>query len=190
MDEEDTEKTTFITLWGVYHYIVMPFGLKNVGATYMRCMTTIYVMIHKDIEVYIDDVIIKSRECSDHLTYLRKFFYRLRHYKLKLNPAKCSFGVPFGKLLGFIFSRRDIEIDPSKIKSIPELPPPKTKKKVMSILGMLNYISRFIAQSTVMCESIFKLLNKDSLTMFTEEYHIAFDTIKNYLSNPLVLAHP
>ncbi|XP_015060443.1 uncharacterized protein LOC107006392 [Solanum pennellii] len=130
MDEEDVEKTTFITPWGVYHYRVMPFGLKNAGATYMRDMTTIFHdMIHKEIEVYVDDVIVKSRESSDHLTHLRKFFERLRHYNLKLNPAKCAFGVPAGKLLGFIVSRRGIELDPSKTKAIQELPPPKTRKR-------------------------------------------------------------
>nr|XP_025887995.1 uncharacterized protein LOC112941872 [Solanum lycopersicum]XP_025887996.1 uncharacterized protein LOC112941873 [Solanum lycopersicum]XP_025887997.1 uncharacterized protein LOC112941874 [Solanum lycopersicum] len=129
---------------------VMPFGLKNAGATYMRGMTTIFHdMIHKEIEVYMDDVIIKSRESSDYLTQLRKFFERLRRYNLKLNPAKCAFGVSAGKLLGFIVSRRVIELDPSKIKAIQELPLPKMRKEVMSFLGRLNYISGFIAQSIV-----------------------------------------
>ncbi|XP_069155857.1 uncharacterized protein [Solanum lycopersicum] len=191
MDEEDTEKMAFITPWGVYHYRVMPFGLKNAGATYMRAMTTIFHdMIHKEIEVYVDDVIIKSRESSDHLTHLRKFFERLRRYNLKLNPAKCAFGVPAGKLLGFIVSRRGIELDPSKIKAIQELPPPKTRKEVMSFLGRLNYISWFIAQSTVVCEPIFKLLKKDAPTKWTEECQTAFDAIKSYLSNPPVLVPP
>ena len=144
---------------GVYHYRVMSFGLKNAGPTYMRAMTTIFHdMIHEEIEVYVDDVIIKSRESSDHLMHLEKFFDRLRRYDLKLNPSKCAFGVHAGKLLGFIVSRRGIEIDPSNVKKIQELPPPKTKKEVMSFLGILNYISRFIDQSTVICEPIFKLL--------------------------------
>nr|XP_019066935.1 uncharacterized protein LOC101255278 [Solanum lycopersicum] len=153
MDKEDAEKTAFITHWGVYHYRVMPFGLKNAGATYMRAMTTIFHdMIHKEIKVYVDDVIIESRESSDHLTHLRKFFERLRRYNLKLNPAKCAFGVPVGKLLGFIVSRR--------------------------------------AQSTVVCEPIFKLLKKDAPTKWTEECQTAFDAIKSYLSNPPVLVLP
>ena len=81
MDEEDAEKRAYMTPWGVYHYRVMPFGLKNAGATYIRAMTTIFHdMIHKEIEVYVDDVIIKSRESSDHLTHLRKSFERLRCY--------------------------------------------------------------------------------------------------------------
>ena len=79
-------------------------------------------------------------------THLKKFFDRLHHYKLKLNPGKCAFGVPSDNLLGYIVTKRDIELDPSKIKAIQEFPPPKTKKEVMSFLGRLNYISRFIAQ--------------------------------------------
>ena len=137
-----------------------------------------------------DVVIIKSRESSDHLTQLRKFFERLRWYNIKLNPAKCAFGVPAGKLLGFIVNRRGIELDPSKIKAIQELPLPKTRKEVMSFLGRLNYISRFIAQSTVVCEPILKLLKKDTSTKWTEECKTAFDAIKSYLSNPPVLVPP
>ena len=157
----------------------------------MRAMTTIFHdMIHKGIEVYVDDVIIKSRESSDHLTHLKKFFEHLRRYNLKLNPAKCAFGVPAGKLLGFIVSRRGIELDRSKIKAIQELPAPKTRKEVISFLGRLNYISRFIAQSTVVCEPIFKLLKKDAPTMWTTECLTAFDAIKSYFSNPPVLVPP
>nr|XP_019069516.1 uncharacterized protein LOC109120307 [Solanum lycopersicum] len=181
----------FITPWGVYHYRVMPFGLKNVDATYVRAMTTIFHdMIHKEIEVYVDDVIIKSHESSDHLTHLRKFFVRLRRYNLKFNPAKCAFEVPAGKLLGFIVSRRGIELDPSKIKAIQEFPLPKTRKEVMSFLGRLNYISRCITQSTVICEPVFKLLKKDAPTKWTEECQTAFDAIKSYLSNPPLLVPP
>ncbi|XP_059281345.1 uncharacterized protein LOC132035043 [Lycium ferocissimum] len=191
MDEEDAEKMAFITPWGVYYYRVMPFGLKNAGATYMRAMTTIFHdMIHKEIEVYVDDIIIKSRKSSDHLTDLKKFFDNLRRYNLKLNPAKCAFGVLPGSLLGFIVSRRGIELDPSKIKAIQELPAPKSRKDVMSFLGRLNYISRFIAQSTVICEPIIKLLRKDAATKWTEDCQRAFDKIKEYLSNPPVLVPP
>ncbi|XP_016558473.2 uncharacterized protein LOC107858317 [Capsicum annuum] len=191
MDKNDTEKTDFITPWGVYCYRVMPFGLKNVGATYMRDITTLFHnMIHKEIEVYVDDVVIKSKKSSDNLDDLQKFFERLRRYDLKLNPAKCTFGVPAGKLLEFIVSRRGIELDPSKIKAIQDLPSSKTKKDVMSFLGKLNYISQFIAQSTIICEPIFKLLKKDIATGWTEECQKAFDKIKEYLSNPLVLVPP
>ncbi|XP_015078328.1 uncharacterized protein LOC107022149 [Solanum pennellii] len=130
VEEEDAEKKIFITPWSVYHYRVMAFGLKNAGATYMRDILTIFHdMTHKEIEVYVDDVIIKSRESSDHLTHLKKFFDRLWRYNLKLNLAKCSFGVTAGKMLGFIVSKRCIDLNPSKIKAIQDLPPPRTKKE-------------------------------------------------------------
>ena len=109
---------------------------------------------------------------------------------MKLNPAKCTFGVQPGKLFGFIVSRRGIEIDRSKIKAIQELPPPMTRKEAMSFLGRVNYVSQFIAQLTMVCDPIFKLMKKNAPTKWTIEYQTAFDAIKNYLSNPLILVHP
>ncbi|XP_070013547.1 uncharacterized protein [Nicotiana sylvestris] len=175
MDEEDAEKAAFITSWGSYCYRVMP-CLKNAGETYMRAMETIFHdMIHKEIEVYVDDVIIKSMKQSNHVRDLRKFFQRLREYNLKSTLQ---------------ISQRGIELDPSKIKAIQELPPPKNKTEVMSVLGRMNYISRFIAQLTTTCEPIFKLLKKDVVVKWTDECQEAFDKIKEYLSNPPVLVLP
>uniref|UniRef100_A0A2N9ERN4 Integrase catalytic domain-containing protein n=1 Tax=Fagus sylvatica TaxID=28930 RepID=A0A2N9ERN4_FAGSY len=115
MAEEDKSKTAFVTHWGTFVYDVMPFGLKNAGATYQRAMVTLFHdMIHHEIEVYVDDMIAKSRTAQDHLTDLRKLFQRLKKYQLRLNPNKCAFGVTSGKLLGFIVSGRGIEIDPAK----------------------------------------------------------------------------
>jgi hypothetical protein len=94
MAPEDMEKTTFITPWGTFCYKVMPFGLKNAGATYQRAMVTIFHdMIHKEIEVYVDDMIAMSQEEEDHLVHLQKLFSRLRKFRLRLNPNKCTFGV-------------------------------------------------------------------------------------------------
>ena len=119
-------------------------------------MTTMFNdIMHREIEVYVDDVIIKSKKQLDHVKDLRRYFERLHRYNLKLNPAKCVFGVPSGKLLWFMVSRRGIELDPSEIKSIQELPPPKNKTQVMSLLERSNYISRFIAQLTTTFEPIF-----------------------------------
>ncbi|XP_070002774.1 uncharacterized mitochondrial protein AtMg00860-like [Nicotiana sylvestris] len=105
----------------------------------------------------------------------------------KDGKTRCAFGVPSGKLLGFIVSRRGIELDSSKIIAIQELMPPRNKTEVMSLLGRLNYISRFIAQLMTICESIFKLLKKDAAVKWTDECQEAFDKIKGYLSNPPML---
>ena len=108
---------------------------------------------------------------------LRRFFESLRRYSIKLNPAKCVFGVPSGMLLGFIVTRRGIELDPSKINAIQELPPPKNKTEVMSLLGRLNYISRFITQLTKTCDPIFMFLKKNATVELTEECREAFERI-------------
>ena len=146
MAPEDIEKTTFITLWGTFSYIVMSFGLKNAGTTYQRAMVTLFHdMMHKEIEVYVDDMIAKSASEEEHLFNLKKLFERLRKYKLGLNPTKCTFGVKFGKLLGFIVSQRGIEVDPDKVCAILEMPHPCNEKEVRGFLGRLNYISIFIS---------------------------------------------
>ena len=95
-----------------------------------------------------------------------------------------------GEAFGFIVSRRGIELDPSKIKAIQELPPPKNKNEVISLLARLNYISRFIAQLTTTCEPIFKLLRKNATIEWIEECRETFERIKNYLSDPPVLVPP
>ncbi|XP_027187860.1 uncharacterized protein [Cicer arietinum] len=139
MAAEDMEKTTFITPWGTFCYKVMPFGLKNAGATYQRAMVTLFHdMIHKEVEVYVDDMIAKSQTEEEHIIDLKKLFKRLRKFKLKLNPSKCTFGVRSGKVLGFVFSQRGIEVDPDKIRAIAEMPPPSTEKEVRGFLGRLS----------------------------------------------------
>uniref|UniRef100_A0A2N9I963 Reverse transcriptase domain-containing protein n=1 Tax=Fagus sylvatica TaxID=28930 RepID=A0A2N9I963_FAGSY len=160
MAEGDKSKTAFVTHWGTFVYDVMPFGLKNAGATYQRAMVTLFHdMIHHEIEVYVDDMIAKSRTAQDHLTDLRKLFQRLKKYQLRLNPNKCAFGVTSGKLLGFIVSGRGIEIDPAKVQAIRNMPAPKIEKEIRSFLGRINYVARFIAQLTATCEPLFKLLS-------------------------------
>ena len=100
----------FVTLWGIFYYKVMSFGLKNAGATYRWAMVALFHdMMHKEIEVYVDDMIAKSRTKEEHLVNLRKFFETLRKYQLRLNPTKCTFGIKSGKLLGFVVSQKEIE---------------------------------------------------------------------------------
>jgi len=188
---EDKVKTTFVTPWGTYCYKVMPFGLKNAGATYQRAMVTLFHdMMHKEIEVYVDDMIAKSKRGEDLVKVLRKLFERLRKYELKLNPAKCSFGVKSRKLLGFVVSDKGIEVDPEKVKAIQSMPSPKTEKEVRGFLGRLNYIARFIAQLTTTCEPVFRLLRKKNPGIWNEECEEAFNKIKQYLQSPPLLVPP
>ncbi|XP_050877297.1 uncharacterized protein LOC127081051, partial [Lathyrus oleraceus] len=191
MDPEDMEKTTFITPWGTFCYKVMPFGLKNAGATYQRAMVTLFHdMMHKEIEVYVDDMIAKSQSEEDHIDHLQKLFEHLRKFRLRLNPAKCTFGVRSGKLLGFIVSQRGIEVDPDKVRAIQEMPAPRTEREVRGFLGRLNYISRFISHMTATCEPIFKLLRKDQAVEWNSDCQMAFERIGQYLQEPPILIPP
>ncbi|XP_030938778.1 uncharacterized protein LOC115963764 [Quercus lobata] len=104
----------------------MRFGLKNVGATYQRMTTALlHDMMHNEVKVFIDDMIVKSKDREGHIANLRKFFKRIKEYRLRLNPQKCTFGVTTRILLGFLVSDRGIEVDSSKIKAILDMPPSK-----------------------------------------------------------------
>lgn len=150
-------------------------------------VTLFHDMIHKEIEVYVDDMIAKSQTKEDHIINLQKLFDCLMKFKLHLNPAKCTFGVRSGKLLGFIVSQRGIEVDPYKVKAIQEMPSPRTEKEVHGFLGRLNYIARFISHLTTTCEPIFKLLWKNQAIEWNEDCQKVFDKIKEYLQEPYIL---
>ena len=131
MGREDMEKTSFITPWGTHCYKVMPFGFKNVDATYQCVATTLlHNLIHKEVQVYVDDMIVKSKDCEGHILALQKFFERIRFYKLRLNPKQRTFNVTFKKLLGFMVSQRGIEVDSDRIKAIIEMKPSRIEKEI------------------------------------------------------------
>ncbi|PKU65643.1 putative mitochondrial protein [Dendrobium catenatum] len=167
----------------------MPFGLKKAGATYQRAMTRIFDdLIHNQVECYIDDLVVKSKVKEAHLYDLRVVFERLRHYDLKMNPLKCAFGVTSGKFLGFIVRHRGIEIDPAKIEAILDMPSPKSLTQLRSLQGRLAYIRRFISNLYGRCQPFSVLAKKDTKFVWHEKCQNAFDNIKQYLSNPLILA--
>ena len=108
--------------------------LKNAGATYQRAMQRIFDdMLHKNVECYVDDLVVKSKQRVGHITNLRQVFERLRQYQLKMNPLKCAFGVSLGKFLGFIVRHRGIEIDQSKIDVIIKMPEPRNLHELKSL---------------------------------------------------------
>ncbi|KAI5332367.1 hypothetical protein L3X38_022496 [Prunus dulcis] len=195
MAEQDIHKTAFMCPGhiGAFEYTVMPFGLRNAGATYQRAMNSIFHdMIGHSLEVYIDDVVIKSPEEGDHISSLRKAFLRMRQHKLKMNPKKCVFGVQAGNFLGFLVHQRGIEVDKNKAKSIMEALPPRNKKELQSLLGKINFLRRFISNSAGKIQPFSSLLRlKQEQTFKWEEQHQrAFQEIKDYLSNPPVLSPP
>ncbi|KAL6190245.1 hypothetical protein ACLB2K_036643 [Fragaria x ananassa] len=149
--EADRHKTIFQcpAFIGAFEYMVMPFGLKNAGATYQRAMNLIFHdILGKILEVYIDDVVVKSNVKQDHIADLKKVFERMRTHGLRMNPAKCVFGVQAGDFLSFVIHQRGIEVPGDKAKAVINAPAPKTKKELQQLLGKINFLRRFISNST------------------------------------------
>ena len=191
LSAEDREKTAFITPLGIYCYKVMPFGLKNAGATYQRMVTKMFKdQIGKTMEIYIDDMVVKSRLSQDHLKDLTETFRVLRLHKLRLNASKCVFGVGSGKFLGFMVSHRGIEVNPDQIKVIQELKAPRTHKEVQRLTGMTAALSRFISRSADRCQPFFQLLKKSTTFKWDDKCVSAFEDLKRYLSSYLLLYNP
>ena len=141
----DQEKMAFVTPTGNYHYKVIPFRLKNVGSTYQRMMTKMFeLQLGKNIEVYIDDMMVKSKVVSEHVGNLGNIFEIVRRHKLRLNASKCSFSMGLGKFLGYMVTHCGIEINPDQIKAINSLQPPRNPKEVQRLTGMTAALNRFI----------------------------------------------
>jgi hypothetical protein len=142
MAEADMSKTTFRCpgFIGLFEWVVMTFGLKNVGATYQRTMNLIFHdLVGIVLEIYIDDVIVKSDSMDNHLADLCLALERMRRFALKMNLLKCAFGVSAGKFLRFIIHKHGIQIYPMKIESINKVQPPQCKNDMQKFLGKLNY---------------------------------------------------
>jgi hypothetical protein len=131
MATEDVKKTAFISPCGVYCYICMPFGLWNTGATFQRLMhIALGPQLGRNAEAYVDDIVVKLREARTLIKDAEETFTNPRNINLKLNPEKCVFGVPSGKLLGFLVSHRGIETNTEKVKAIELMSPPQTLKEI------------------------------------------------------------
>ena len=128
--------------------------------------------IRRNVEVYVDDMLVKSKEEEDHLDDLRETFNTLRQYNMKLNPFKCAFGVSLGKFLNFMVSQRGIEAKPEKVRAILEMSSPKTVKEVQSLTGRVAALNRFVSNATDKCLPFFKTLKH--AFVWTEECKTAF----------------
>ena len=188
---EDQEKTAFVTPTKNYHYKVMPFGLKNAGSTYQRMMTKMFEpQLGKNIEIYVDDMVVKSKLVSDHLRDLGDIFYVLRRHKLHLNACKCSFGVGSDKFQGYMVTHRGIEVNPDQIKAINDLKPPRNAKEVQKLIGMIAALNRFISRSADRCRPFYLLINKWKGFEWSEDCTVAFQQLKEYLSWPPLMSCP
>ncbi|KAI5336927.1 hypothetical protein L3X38_016196 [Prunus dulcis] len=191
MHEDDKAKTSFIIERGTYCYKVMPFGLKNAGATYQRLVNKIFKeQIGKTMEVYVDDMLVKAPKRADHIGNLAESFSLLRQYRMKLNPSKCTFGVSSGRFLGYLVTQRGIEAHPRQIKAILEMKSPSTMKEIQSLTGRAAALNRFLSRSTDKCRPFFKALKKGQRDKWDEECEVAFQNLKTYLTSPPLLSKP
>ncbi|XP_063941355.1 uncharacterized protein LOC108201357 [Daucus carota subsp. sativus] len=156
----------------------MPFGLINAGATYQRLVNMMFKeQIGKTMEVYVDDMLVKSKEAQDHIQHLAEMFDILRKYRMKLNPQKCVFGVESGKFLGFMVNHRGIEANPTKFKALLDMKAPQNV--------------RFVSKSSDRCNEFFKVIKDAGKTfVWTDECEEAFQKIKEQLGKPPLLAKP
>ncbi|XP_058198560.1 uncharacterized protein LOC131314085 [Rhododendron vialii] len=193
--EEDTHKTAFRCpgYIGLFEWIVMAFGLKNAGATYQRTMNVIFHdLIGRFMEVYIDDIVVKSHTFDEHIDYLRQVLVRMRLYKLKMNAMKCAFGVTAGNFLGFLVHKKGIEADKDKAKAIIEAQPPTNKQELQQFLGQVNFLRRFISNlsgKTLAFSLLLKLKSQKDFK-WEGEHQKAFEFLKQSLVRPPVLMPP
>jgi hypothetical protein len=189
--EEDQEKTAFITPFGAYCYTTMSFRLKNADATYQRAIQTCFKrQLNKNIEAYVDDVVVKTRDSSTLIDDLEETFASLHEYRWKLNPNKCVFGVPSGKLLGFIISQRGIEANPEKISAITSMKAPTCIKDVQKLTGCMTALNRFISKLGEWGLPFFKILKHQEKFVWTPGADQALAQLKDFLSKPPVLTAP
>ena len=186
MKEEDQEKTSFVTSQGLFCYNVMPFRLKNVGAKYQRLMNKMFThQLGRNVQVYVDDMLVKSVCENNHLNDLQETFNTLQSYNMKLNPSKCVFGVTARKFLGFMVTQRAIEVNPEKVRAILELETPRTVKTVQSLNRKVAALNRFVSKATDKCLPFFRVLKKSF--EWTNECQKAFEDLKKYLSSQPLL---
>ncbi|KAJ9557127.1 hypothetical protein OSB04_011741 [Centaurea solstitialis] len=182
MHTEDQEKTAFMTDKGIYCYKVMPFGLKNAGSTYQRLVNMMFKEhLGRTMEVYIDDMLVKSERTIDHVAHLKQSFDILRQYEMKLNPTKCSFGVRAGKFLGYLVTQRGIEASPEQVKAITEIQSPRNVKEVQKLTGRVAALTRFISRSSDKCHLFYNVLRKNQGFLWTDEHEKALQELKPML---------
>ena len=145
-----------MTSQGLFCYKVMSFKLKHARATYQRLMNKMFThQLGRNVQVYVDDMLVKSVHENNHLSNLKETFNPPRSYNMKLNPSKCVFGVTAGKFLGFMVSQRGIEVNPEKVQVILELEPLRTVKAVQSLNGKVAALNRFVSKAMNKCLPFF-----------------------------------
>jgi len=191
MHPRDERKTAFMTETCSYCYKVMPFGLKNAGATYQRLMDKVLApMLGRNVYAYVDDMVVASQDRAQQMANLEELFVTISKYHLKLNPDKCVFGVEAGKFLGFKLTKRGIEANPDKCAAIIAMRSSTPVKEVQQLTGRMAALSRFVSAGGEKGHPYFQCLKRNSRFAWTDECEASFIKLKVYLATPPVLCKP
>lgn len=191
MHEDDAHKTAFVVNNELYHWKVMPFGLKNAPSTFQRMMNEILMDYKfKFVLVYLDDILVVSDSFDSHVEHVKAVLDKLSQYKLKIKLSKCKFAMQKLSFLGHKVSAEGIEPDDDKIKAIKRLRPPKDVKSLQRQLGLLNYYRKFIAKFADIAAPLYKLLKKGTDWIWKNEHQNAWVKLIKALCDEVMLAHP
>src|SRR4051812_42590913 len=187
----DIPKTAFITRYGSYEYTIMSFGLTNAPATFSRLMNYIFMeYLNKFVVVYLDDILIYSKNDEEHAEHLRLILAKLREHKLYAKYSKCEFWLPEVTYLGHVISKDGVAVNPERIQAILDWTPPTTVKQVRSFLGLASYCRRFVEIFPKIARPMTNLLHKGVKFEWTDKCQESFQALKDKLASPPVLAPP
>ncbi|KAL8098129.1 hypothetical protein AgCh_031048 [Apium graveolens] len=188
---EDIPKTAFRTRYGHYEFLVMSFGLTNVPAAFMDLMNRVYKeYLDKFVIVFIDDILIYSKNPEDHATHLRISLQKLREKQLYAKFSKCEFWLTEVQFLGHVVSKEGIKVDPIKIKAVSKWEQPKTPMEIRSFLGLAGYYQWFVKDFSKIASPLTKLTRKNEKFVWTGKFEESFQELKRRLVTALVLALP
>lgn len=191
LNDADKEKTAFTVPEGHYHFLRMPFGLKNAPSTFQRLMNSALSGLQGiRCFVYLDDVVCYSHDLDTHIINLKSIFQRMRDFNLKLQPEKCEFLRREVAYLGHIISEDGVKPNPDKIKAVTMFPIPQTPKDVKSFLGLVSYYRRFISDFSKTAKPLTSLLKKDQPFLWENQQQLAFEELKSKLTSAPVLCYP
>lgn len=188
--EEDVEKTAFTTPFGLYEFLVLPFGLTNAPATFQGAMNSMFSAYHEYVLVYLDDVLVYSATMGDHVRHLRQVLHTLRENQFYAKPAKCKFAQTEIKYLGHVIGGGGLKPDPAKVDTVRNWPVLTTKEEVRSFLGLAGYFRRFVPHYATVAWPITRMLRQDVPFEWTADCQRAFDELKRILTSQPLLKIP
>ena len=178
----DVPKTTFITHYGHYEFMVMPFGLINAPAAFMDLMNRVFhPHLDQFLMIFIDDILVYSKDAQEHEQNLRLVLHILREKKLFAKLSKCDFWLKEVSFLGHIISAEGIRVDPAKIEAVVSWKPPRNVTEVRSFLGLVGYYRRFVKEFSFIASSLTKLLRKEVKFEWDDKCQSSFEQLKKIL---------